>query len=117
MPRTNLRTVPRLWLDPETGATVYHPNHPPLVAEYGSLNPEDMARRTVLASAPHKRGFGNVELVRSTEGYECAGSAARWTDPYYAVRFRLDGAEHGQRYAPHGDGLAQAKDHFERITR
>jgi len=54
--------------------------------------------------------FTTVRLVRSTPGYEPAGSMARWTDGYWGVRYELDNAIHGHRFnleSGHADALAR----------
>jgi hypothetical protein len=37
-------------------------------------------------------------LVRSSPGFEPAGSCARWTNGYFAIRFEVGGAIHGRQF-------------------
>lgn len=86
----------------------------PATAEYGS--PLFEANKAVVELRAEKYSSKlrtKVRLIKSSKGYEMAGSCARWTDGYYAVRWnRPDGSIHGGRYLT----LAKAIDHFDRVT-
>jgi hypothetical protein len=85
-----------------------------LLAEYAEVNESNSARTEVMASGKHARLGMEVKLIYSTPGFEPAGSCARWTNGYWAVRFQLEGATHGQRYKPADE--AEAREHFARMT-
>ncbi len=79
----------------------------PYIAEYGDLTSADMATRTVIERGYiHGGSFQSAELVLSSAGYECAGSAARWTDGYWSVETYFNGARHGRRFKTEADALA-----------
>jgi len=82
-----------------------------LLAEYGQLTPTD--RRAGYEVIDAKTGWGRhqVKLVACTAGWAIAGSVLRWDNGYYAVRWQIDGATHGSRYASFDEALA----HFNRI--
>jgi hypothetical protein len=86
----------------------------PMTAEYGS--PLFVANKAAVELRAEKYApklKAKVRLLKSTAGYEMAGSCARWTDGYYAVRWnRVDGSIHGGRYKT----LAEAVAHFDRVT-
>ncbi len=77
-----------------------------------------MVERAVLRTGQKQIGYGEkrpiMTLGHVTSGYEIAGSGLRWTDGYYAVRFELDGATHGQRFAPTNEGRTKAEALFEK---
>lgn len=87
------------------------------VTEYGSeaFNRRGLAAQIVMESGTDAR-FRTVSLVRSDAGWEPAGSMARWTDGYYAVRKLIDGAEHGRRFVRTSVGLAAARAMFAKWT-
>jgi len=79
--------------------------------EYRDVPENGLAKKTDITDGWSKRINGRVYLRHSTEGYECAGSMARWTDEYWAVNFMIDGSVHGQRYRT----LSEAERHFDRL--
>jgi hypothetical protein len=82
-----------------------------LLAEYADISADDpRPAETVLDT---KLGWGrtNVRLVAVTAGWAIAGSMLRWDNGCFAVRYEIDGALHGSRYATFDQALA----HFERI--
>lgn len=70
----------------------------PKITDYGTIkaNAWPVASYKCLAKAS-KEGR-EFTLCHVGRGYEPAGSMARWTDGYHAVRFYLDGAIHGRRF-------------------
>ncbi len=80
------------------------------VAEYASVDalvrPEVVDTRTVSVGRKPR----TYELVRCGPGWEPAGSMARWTDGYHAVRFYAGGSTHGLRFVltPKGESDARA---------
>lgn len=86
----------------------------PATAEYGSqLFNENKATVELRSEKFSAKLKAMVRLIRSSKGYEMAGSCARWTDGYYAVRWnRPDGSIHGGRYLT----LKEAVAHFDRVT-
>src|SRR5690348_7658146 len=57
-----------------------------LLAEYGELNETNKAQVTILDTVEGDRK--TYSLIHSTPGFESAGSCARWTNGYYAVRIK-----------------------------
>jgi hypothetical protein len=82
------------------------------LAEYRDVNDSNRARGTILREAFSKKVNTCVRLIAVTEGWEPAGSVARWTDGYFAVRFERDGATNGQRY----NSMLDATAHYLRLT-
>lgn len=81
------------------------------IKEYGTVAPADWSVRTVLASAPG--AFGSLyELTHKTEGYEPAGSCARYTKELYGCLFTGRHTNGGQWYKTQ----SEARAHFERVT-
>lgn len=84
------------------------------IAEYRDIKEQPKAQCEVVASAPTRIGyserFETCELQRVSAGWEPAGSVARWTDGYWAVRYWLDGAQHGKSFylTPEGEQKARA---------
>jgi len=88
-----------------------------LIAEYGSFAASELAIVETIAEAPSSRLLAAVSLLWSSPGFEVAGSVARWTNGYWAVRWtRSDGAVMGQRYRNNEEGEIHARAHFERLT-
>ena len=88
-----------------------------LLAEYGSFPASECAIAQTIASAHSTKIRAAVSLVWSSPGFEVAGSVARWTNGYFAVRWtNADGAIMGQRYRNDGAGEASARAHFDRLT-
>jgi hypothetical protein len=85
------------------------------LAEYGDLKDGDHATVTVLRRAKpcayKLPRVAEIVLESVTAGFECAGSVARWTEGYFAVRWHDHGAGQGRRYR----ALAEAEAHFERL--
>ena len=84
-------------------------------ADFGTFSRDLYAEVTVLDAATgalHR--YPTVQLVYSTRGYEIAGSCARWTEAYWAVRWSDGSASHGQRYSM--DDEAKARAHFAKLT-
>lgn len=82
-----------------------------LVAEYGDVSADEpRATETVLDT---KLGWGRttVRLVAVTAGWAIAGSMLRWDNGCFAVRYEIDNATHGSRYATFDEALG----HFDRI--
>lgn len=82
-----------------------------LLAEYGDISADEpRPAETVLDT---KLGWGRttVRLVAVTAGWAIAGSVLRWDNGCFAVRYEIDGALHGSRYAT----FDQAAEHFNRI--
>lgn len=70
----------------------------PRTAEAGQIDAMG-APRSVTTILDTKSANGReYRLLMVSPGYEVAGSAMRWTDGYFAVRFTLDGARHGRRF-------------------
>lgn len=72
-----------------------------LLSEYRDARREDMAvvetKDTRYSAHPAIRS--TVHLVRSSPGWEIAGSMLRWTNGYYGVLYTAtDGATHGRRF-------------------
>jgi hypothetical protein len=86
------------------------------LAEYRDVNDGNRSKSSILNHANPNKVRSTVYLRYVAHGYEPAGSVARWTDGYYSVRFLLDSAFHGQRYALTKTGLEQAQAHFDRLT-
>ena len=88
-----------------------------LLAEYGSFAASERAIVETIAAAHASRLRAAVSLLWSSPGFEVAGSVARWTNGYWAIRWTsADGAIMGQRYPNNAEGEAQARAHFERLT-
>jgi hypothetical protein len=86
-----------------------------LLGDYGDAEvKQNHCVVTVLATAWSAHVKADVSLIESSPGFESAGSVARWTNGYCAVRWYQDGARHGQRYKP--DQLDAARQHFTRLT-
>lgn len=68
----------------------------PRLAEYGQIKDAPRSKVTVIDRRYVESKRREYRLEHGTAGYEPAGSIARWTDEYWAVRFDLDGARHGQ---------------------
>ena len=85
-----------------------------MLAEYGELNDTNRAIVSLLASAYSARIRGDVQLVRSSPGFETAGSCARWTNGFYAVWFYVGGSRNGRQYRL--DDETSARAHFARLT-
>lgn len=84
----------------------------PATMEYGDPRLEaNQATASTLDSAPLARlPRFTVKLIVSLSGYEIAGSACRWTDGYFAVRYRDDsGATQGRRFLLNEQGEADAR--------
>ena len=80
-----------------------------LLAEYGGFHASKRAIVQTVASAHSTKIRAAVSLVASSPGFEVAGSVARWTNRYFAVRWtNSDGAIMGQRYRNDGAGEAGA---------
>lgn len=62
------------------------------VIEYSQVTDQNRARKVAIQQS------GKYTLSHSTQGYECAGSAARWTDEFWSVTFYMDNALHGRRF-------------------
>lgn len=85
------------------------------VADYGTFARELYTAVTVLEQATAAlHGYPTAHLVHSTRGYETAGSCARWTEAYWAVRWSDGTCSHGQRFA--ADNEAGARAYFARLT-
>jgi hypothetical protein len=86
----------------------------PATAEYGSELFVNNKAVVELRAEKHSAMLKTkVMLIHSSKGYEMAGSCARWTNGYYAVRWnRPDGTIHGGRYKTLKDAVA----HFDRVT-
>jgi hypothetical protein len=80
--------------------------------EYRDISAQEYAIRTELARSWSDAVHGIVRLVHSTAGYEVAGSAARFTNEYFAVRFQLGNATHGRRFKSE----AEARETYARLT-
>ncbi|CAM5290653.1 hypothetical protein ATER59S_00532 [Aquamicrobium terrae] len=82
-----------------------------LLAEYGDISADEP--RPVETVLDTKLGWGRttVKLVAVTAGWAIAGSMLRWDNGCFAVRYEIDGAIHGSRYA----AFDQALEHFNRI--
>lgn len=80
----------------------------------GAIKDCDLATRTVLETRQllFCGGTRQVMLEAVCAGWAVAGSALRWDNGYYGVRWMLDGASHGRRYSDYAD----AKAHFDRLT-
>ncbi len=80
--------------------------------EYGTYTETEASKRTVLKqSKPH---FNRVQkLVHKTEGFEPAGSCARFTKEAYGVLCDFQGATYGQWFK----SLPEAEAYFEKHTK
>ena len=88
-----------------------------LLAEYGSFAASERAIIETIAAAHASRLRAAVSLLWSSPGFEVAGSVARWTNGYWAVRWTsVDGAIMGQRYPNNAEGEGRARAHFQRLT-
>jgi hypothetical protein len=89
-----------------------------LLADYGDQNYEAAIIETIAeAFAPHPAINATVRLQRSSPGFEPAGSRARWTNGYFAVRWRdRGGATQGRRYPDDPAGEAEARARFAALT-
>jgi hypothetical protein len=83
------------------------------LAEYSEVNDTNRARHTILREAFSTKVKTDVRLVAVTEGWEPAGSVARWTDGYFAVQFNRLGGIHGARY----QSMLDATAHYLRLTK
>jgi hypothetical protein len=73
--------------------------------EYRDMNSANASHLTIIATGESATREGRViRLEHATSGYELAGSCARWTDGYWAVRFNEnDGTLHGRRFRDEGE--------------
>ena len=83
----------------------------PYTAEYVTLTSDDMSGRTVLKTATGAFGT-RYTLVHATAGYECAGSAARYTDEQWGCLGAGRMGNFGQWYKTENE----AAKHFDRVT-
>jgi hypothetical protein len=82
------------------------------LAEYGTFSADESAKVTQIDEAYSNKVRAMVRFVESSAGYEPAGSVARWTDGYYAVRWTdYSGAIQGRRYRDR----YEAANHFGRL--
>jgi len=88
-----------------------------LLAEYGDQDfIENRAQVNTLASAWSDQVRAKVRLEHSSPGYEMAGSCARWTNGWFAVRWLDGSATYGQRYKDDAEGEIKAREHFAKLT-
>ncbi len=85
-----------------------------LLADYGDRDYEAATLETIAEGfAPHPAINATVRLQWSSPGFEPAGSRARWTNGYFAVRWTdRGGATQGQRYPDDPAGEADARARF-----
>ena len=89
---------------------------PGKLAEYKDVNSSNRSSITTLHKSYSSKVRADVSLVHASSGYEPAGSVARWTDGYYAVRWTdCTGSIQGRRYRL--DNMESAADHFYDLTR
>lgn len=88
---------------------------PKAIVNYGKVNDSNRSTCELMREHWSSKVRANVRLVRVTAGYEPAGSMARWTDGYYAVRWNdHTNAIQGRRYLI-GD-LDSAEKHYDSLT-
>ena len=88
-----------------------------LIAEWRDVGIHLRAIGRTIAEAPSARVRAVVRIVWSSPGYESAGSCARWTNGFWAVRWRdSSGAIQGRRYLPTEAGEAEARAHFAKLA-
>jgi hypothetical protein len=80
----------------------------PATIEYGDSRFQDnKSITTVLHAAATVRKPGLIlRLEHISAGYEIAGSAGRWTNECWAVRFDADACVHGRRFASEDAAVA-----------
>lgn len=82
------------------------------IAEYRNIDNAPRAERSPVMVGRLRGDGARVELARVSEGFECAGSCARYTEAYWSVRWHDGSAYHGRRFR---DGV-DAQDYFKRVT-
>lgn len=83
-----------------------------MIKEYKDLTEENRSKITILASA--RGAFNRLHtLSHHTEGYEPAGSCARFTKEKWTVKYPFDGAIHGQAFKTE----KEAREYFETYTK
>lgn len=82
-----------------------------LLAEYGDISADDPRPIETILDRKHCWGSTPVRLVAITAGWAIAGSVLRWDNGCFAVRYEIDGAQHGSCYSNFDEALA----HFNRI--
>ena len=87
-----------------------------LLAEYGTYPDSERSQVETIAKAFAAAVRAEVALQFATPGFECAGSCARWTNGYWAVRWHQWGAIQGRRYSPTDQGETEARVHYARLT-
>lgn len=87
-----------------------------LLAEYGSYGAADRAQISNVIERFSKQVRATVCLMWSSPGFEPAGSVARWTNGFWAVRWHDGSAYQGRRYSPTDDGETKAREHLARLT-
>ena len=89
------------------------------VIEYGDIRNGDLVTRAPLADGYIKHPSGRITAIwteRVTAGYECAGSAARWTEPYVRTAFySVEGGIHGRRFPDTLEGMDRASAMFSKL--
>ena len=72
------------------------------ICEYDQVNEGNQSHRILLQTGVSVSTTRSVSrkyfLSHHTEGFEPAGSMARWTQEKWTVRFYLDGSYHGRQF-------------------
>lgn len=77
--------------------------------EYAQIPADSSTRVDQIAQGVMKQFRRDCYLIHSTEGYEPAGSMARWTNEYYAVIFYdASGSRNGRRFKASDKAQAEA---------
>lgn len=88
------------------------------IAEYRDITNQPLALGIIIERGIGARPGvkGEVLFQEFHEGWEPAGSMARYTVATYRVTFQSDGATHGKRFLLTLEGYNEAKAYFERLT-
>jgi hypothetical protein len=90
---------------------------PAQITDYRNVSDENRSKRHKIAQAPETGAPGKtIALDYISEGYEPAGSAARYTKACYSIHWQEFGARHGKRFLADAKGEDDARAMFDRLT-